>query len=57
MIHDVRKDRGGNVDHFVSGPTGSFAVETKSGANRAAGRNQSDLERRLGEGRSSGNAG
>ena len=40
VIHDVRKDRGGNVDHFVSGPTGSFAVETKSGANRAAVRNQ-----------------
>jgi hypothetical protein len=36
----VRKDGGGNVDHFVSGPTGAFAIETKRGANRAAARNQ-----------------
>jgi Nuclease-related domain len=40
VTHDVRKDAGGNVDHFASGPTGAFAIETKSGANRAAARNQ-----------------
>lgn len=40
ITHDVKKDRGGNVDHFVTGPTGAFAIETKSGRHRAADRNQ-----------------
>jgi hypothetical protein len=36
----VKKDRGGNVDHFLSGPNGAFAIETKRGSARAADRNQ-----------------
>jgi hypothetical protein len=40
VIHDIAKDGGGNVDHFVSGPTGAFAIETKPGGNRASARNQ-----------------
>jgi hypothetical protein len=40
VAHDLKKDFGGNVDHFVTGPTGAFAIETKSGKNRAAARNQ-----------------
>jgi hypothetical protein len=39
ITHDVKKDRGGNVDHFVTGPTGAFAIETKSGRHQAADRN------------------
>jgi hypothetical protein len=40
VTHDIKKDRGGNVDHFVSGPAGAYAIETKSGRARAADRNQ-----------------
>jgi hypothetical protein len=40
VIHDVPRDTGGNVDHFVAGPTGAFAIETKLGRNRAASRGQ-----------------
>jgi Nuclease-related domain len=40
VIHDVRRDTGGNLDHYVAGPTGAFAIETKLGRNRAAARNQ-----------------
>jgi nuclease-like protein len=40
VTHDVRKDGGGNLDHFARGPTGAFAIETKRGGNRAAARNQ-----------------
>jgi Nuclease-related domain len=40
VTHDVKKDRGGNVDHFVSGPSGAFAIETKTGRGSAADRNQ-----------------
>jgi hypothetical protein len=40
VTHDVRKDGGGNVDHFLSGPTGAIAIEAKRGANRASSRNQ-----------------
>jgi len=40
VTHDIKKDRGGNVDHFVSGPTGAYAIETKRGRPRAADRNQ-----------------
>jgi hypothetical protein len=40
VTHDIKKDRGGNVDHFVSGPNGAFAIETKRGTARAADRNQ-----------------
>ena len=31
VMHDVAQQREGNVDHLVSGPTGVFLVETKSG--------------------------
>jgi hypothetical protein len=40
ITHDVKKDFAGNVDHFVSGPTGAFAIETKRGQGRASDRNQ-----------------
>ena len=40
VTHDIKKDRGGNIDHFVSGPTGAFTIETKRGSARAADRNQ-----------------
>jgi hypothetical protein len=40
VTHDIKKDRGGNVDHFVSGPFGAYAIETKRGRARAADRNQ-----------------
>jgi hypothetical protein len=40
VTHDIKKDRGGNVDHFVNGPYGAYAIETKSGRGRAADRNQ-----------------
>jgi hypothetical protein len=40
VTHDIKKDRGGNVDHFVSGPNGAYAIETKRGSARAADRNQ-----------------
>jgi hypothetical protein len=40
ITHNIKKDRGGNVDHFLSGPSGAFAIETKRGSERAADRNQ-----------------
>ena len=40
ITHDIKKDRSGNIDHFVTGPSGAFAIETKSGRERAADRNQ-----------------
>jgi hypothetical protein len=40
VTHDIKKERGGNIDHFVSGPNGAFAIETKRGSGRAADRNQ-----------------
>jgi len=41
VVHNVlRDDGGGNVDHFVSGPTGGYAIETKSGRYRATDRGQ-----------------
>lgn len=40
VIHDLPRDTGGNLDHYLSGPTGAFAIETKLGRNRAAARNQ-----------------
>lgn len=40
VTHDLKKERGGNVDHFVSGPPGAFVIETKRGGARAPDRNQ-----------------
>jgi hypothetical protein len=40
VTHDIKKDRGGNVDHFVNGPGGAYVIETKVGRGRAADRNQ-----------------
>lgn len=40
VVHDLPRDRGGNVDHFLTGPRGAFAIETKRGRNRAASRGQ-----------------
>jgi hypothetical protein len=31
VVHNVLKERGGNVDHIVWGPRGAYAIETKSG--------------------------
>src|SRR5947208_3275234 len=39
VIHNVARDFG-NVDHFVAGPVGAFAIETKSGRHRSADRGQ-----------------
>lgn len=40
VIHDLPREPGGNVDHYVAGPNGAFAIETKLGRNRTAARNQ-----------------
>jgi hypothetical protein len=40
IAHNIPREGRGNVDHFVSGPTRSFAIETKSGKYRAADRGQ-----------------
>jgi hypothetical protein len=40
VVHDLPRDRGGNVDHFVTGPRGAFAIETKRGRDRAGSRGQ-----------------
>jgi hypothetical protein len=40
VVHDLPRDGGGNVDHFVTGPRGAFAIETKRGRNRASARAQ-----------------
>jgi len=40
ITHDIRKDRGGNVDHFLTGPNGAFAIETKRGRPRVSDRGQ-----------------
>jgi hypothetical protein len=40
VTHDIKKDRGGNVDHFLSGPSGAYIVETKRGRPRVPDRNQ-----------------
>ena len=40
VIHDVKKDFGGNVDHLVLAPSVAFAIETKSGRESARGRGQ-----------------
>jgi Nuclease-related domain len=31
VVHNLKKDFGGNVDHFVRGERGAYAIETKSG--------------------------
>lgn len=40
VVHDVKKDWGGNVDHLVLGPKVAFAIETKSGRESARARGQ-----------------
>jgi hypothetical protein len=40
ITHDIRKDFGGNVDHFLTGPNGAFAIETKRGRPRTSDRGQ-----------------
>jgi hypothetical protein len=40
ITHDMRKDFGGNVDHFLTGPNGAFAIETKRGRPRVSDRGQ-----------------
>lgn len=40
IAHDLPRDGGGNVDHFVTGPQGAFVVETKRDRNRAGSRGQ-----------------
>ncbi len=38
IAHNVPREGRGNLDHFVTGSTGAFAIETKSGRFRAADR-------------------
>jgi hypothetical protein len=40
VVHNLDRDGRGNVDHFVTGPAGAYAIETKSGRHRAADRGQ-----------------
>jgi len=40
VTHDIRKDFGGNVDHFLTGPNGAFSIETKRGRPRTSDRGQ-----------------
>lgn len=40
ITHDIRKDFGGNVDHFLTGPNGAYAIETKRGRARVSERGQ-----------------
>jgi hypothetical protein len=40
IVHNLLRDGRANVDHFVVGPNGAFAIETKSGRYRAADRGQ-----------------
>jgi hypothetical protein len=40
VVHDLPRDRGGNIDHFLTGPYGAFAIETKRGRDRAGSRGQ-----------------
>jgi hypothetical protein len=36
VVHNLKKDRGGNVDHLVWSERGAYAIETKSGSFRRA---------------------
>jgi hypothetical protein len=40
VVHNVDRDGRGNVDHFINGPTGAYAIETKSGRYHATDRGQ-----------------
>jgi hypothetical protein len=40
IAHNVPREHRGNLDHFLTGPTGAFAIETKSGKYRAVDRGQ-----------------
>jgi hypothetical protein len=40
IVHDVKRDWGGNVDHLVLAPNIAFAIETKSGRDAARARGQ-----------------
>jgi len=40
VVHDIKKDYGGNLDHLVLAPNTAFAVETKSGRETAGARSQ-----------------
>lgn len=40
VTHNWKKQFGGNIDHIAIGPTGAFAVETKSGSYRSAAGSQ-----------------
>jgi hypothetical protein len=40
VVHNVVRDGRGNVDHFVSGPSRAYAIETKSGKYRPTDRGQ-----------------
>jgi hypothetical protein len=55
VVHDWPRVRGGNIDHVVCGPSGAFAIETKSGnvmrmhVSQAAGA-AVEIQRKLGRG-------
>jgi hypothetical protein len=40
VVHDTKKDWGGNVDHLVLAPRMAFAIETKSGVETGRARSQ-----------------
>jgi hypothetical protein len=40
VTHDLKRDDGGNIDHFVKAPSAAFVIETKSGRPRVADRGQ-----------------
>jgi hypothetical protein len=40
VIHDIKKDWGGNLDHLVLAPNAAFAIETKSGGESGRARGQ-----------------
>ena len=40
VVHDIKKDYGGNLDHLVLAPSAAFAIETKSGRGTGRARSQ-----------------
>jgi hypothetical protein len=40
VAHNLKREGRGNLDHFVRGPSGAYAIETKSGRYRVSDRGQ-----------------
>src|SRR5437763_16794802 len=43
VVHNLKKERGGNVDHLVWSARGAYAIETKSGGLRRGDLGQAKL--------------